>query len=120
MGCVASGSSVGLALAKNSWLGDGLRDARHTGVRCFQMAVVQRNPDAGLIVHSDRGTQQASSEHQALLKKYSLIGSMSRKDNCWDNAVMERVWQQDYASHCEAITHVAHYIVCFYNCIRLH
>ena len=54
---------------------------------------------------------------------------MSRKGNCWDNAVMERfflnlkmerVWQQDYANHCEAITHVAHYIVGFYNCIRLH
>ena len=95
----------------------------------LQMTVVQRNPDAGLIVHSDRGTQYASSEHQALLKKHGLIGSMSRKGNCWDNAVMERfflnlkmerVWQQDYASHCEAITHVAHYIVGFYNCIRLH
>ena len=95
----------------------------------LQMAVVQRNPDAGLIVHSDRGTQYASSEHQALLKKHGLIGSMSRKGNCWDNAVMERfflnvkmerVWQKDYANHSEAMTDVADYIVGFYNCKRLH
>ena len=72
----------------------------------LQMAIVQRNPAAGLVVHSDRGTQYASAEHQALLTNYGLIGSMSRKGNCWDNAVMERfflslkmerVWQKDYA-----------------------
>ena len=95
----------------------------------LQMAIVQRNPEAGLIVHSDRGTQYASAEHQALLKKHGLIGSMSRKGNCWDNAVMERfflnlkmerVWQKDYANHSEAMVDVADYIVGFYNCIRLH
>ena len=80
-------------------------------------------------MHSDRGTQYASAEHQGLLKKYGLIGSMSRKGNCWDNAVMERfflnlkmerVWQKDYANHSEAMTDVADYIVGFYNCERLH
>lgn len=95
----------------------------------LQMAIVQRNPNAGLIVHSDRGTQYASAEHQALLKKHGLVGSMSRKGNCWDNAVMERfflnlkmerVWQKDYANHREAMTDVADYIVGFYNCTRLH
>lgn len=95
----------------------------------LQMAIVQRNPNSGLIVHSDRGTQYASAEHQALLKKYGLVGSMSRKGNCWDNAVMERfflnlkmerVWQKDYANHSEAMTDVADYIVGFYNCRRLH
>ena len=58
-----------------------------------------------------------------------LAGSMSRKGNCWDNAVMERfflnlkmerVWQKDYANHSEAITDVADYIVGFYNSTRLH
>ena len=48
------------------------------------MAIVQRNPGAGLVVHSDRGTQYASAEYQALPKKHGLIGSMSRKGNCWD------------------------------------
>ena len=95
----------------------------------LQMAIVQRNPGAGLIMHSDRGTQYASAAHQTLLKKYGLIGSMSRKGNCWDNAVMERfflnlkrerVWQKDYANHSEAMTDVADYIVGFYNCERLH
>ncbi|MBY0412497.1 MAG: IS3 family transposase, partial [Burkholderiaceae bacterium] len=56
----------------------------------LQMAIVQRNPSTGLIVHSERGTQYASAEHQALLNKHGLVGSMSRKGNCWDNAVMER------------------------------
>ena len=95
----------------------------------LQMAIGQRNPGAGLVVHSDRGTQYASAEHQALLTKYGLIGSMSRKGNCWDNAVMERfflnlkmerVWQKDYANHSEAMADVADYIVGFYNCERLH
>ena len=95
----------------------------------LQMAIVQRNPAAGLVVHSDRGTQYASAQHQGLLKKYGLVGSMSRKGNCWDNAVMERfflnlkmerVWQKDYANHHEAMTDVADYIVGFYNNTRLH
>ena len=50
----------------------------------LQMAIVQRHPAPGLIVHSDRGTQYASSLHQALLAGHGLIGSMSRKGNCWD------------------------------------
>ena len=95
----------------------------------LQMAVAQRNPAPGLIVHSDRGTQYASAEHQALLKKHGLVGSMSRKGNCWDNAVMERfflnlkmerVWQKDYANHTEAINDIADYVVGFYNSTRLH
>jgi putative transposase len=95
----------------------------------LQMAIVQRNPATGLIVHSDRGTQYASAEHQALLSKHGFVGSMSRKGNCWDNAVMERfflnlkmerVWQQDYANHAEATNDIADYIVGFYNATRLH
>ena len=95
----------------------------------LQMAIVQRNPAAGLIVHSDRGTQYASAEHQALLAKHRLVGSMSRKANCWDNSVMERfflnlkmerVWQKDYANHLEATNDIADYIVGFYNSLRLH
>ena len=94
----------------------------------LQMAIVQRNPAAGLVVHSDRGTQYASAHHQGLLKKYGLVGSMSRKGNCWDNAVtvrfflnlkIERVYQQCYANHSEAMLDVADYIVGFYNRTRL-
>ncbi len=50
----------------------------------LQMAISQRNPAPGLVVHSDRGTQYASGLHQALLTQYGLVGSMSRKGNCWD------------------------------------
>ena len=71
-------------------------------------------------MHSDRGTQHASAEHQALLKKYGLISNMSRKGNCSDNSVikrffwnlkMERVWQKERPNHLEAINDIADYIV---------
>lgn len=95
----------------------------------LQMAITQRQPPAGLIVHSDRGSQYASHAHRALLARHGLQASMSRKGNCWDNAVMERfflnlkmerVWQRDYANHTEAMRDVADYIVGFYNHARLH
>ena len=95
----------------------------------LQMAISHRQPPAGLIVHSDRGCQYASDAHRALLARHALRASMSRKANCWDNAVMERfflnlkmerVWQRDYANHTEAIRDVTDYIVGFYNSERLH
>ena len=93
--------------------------------RALRMALGQRQPGAGLILHSDRGSQYASHEYQALLKQHGIICSMSRKGNCWDNAVMERfflnlkmerVWQREYANQMEAIKDVIDYIVGFYNC----
>ncbi|WP_376780397.1 IS3 family transposase [Stutzerimonas nitrititolerans] len=95
----------------------------------LQMAIAQRQPAAGLIVHSDRGSQYASAAHRAVLAQHGLVMSMSRKGNCWDNAVMERfflnlkmerIWQRDYANHSEAMTDIADYIVGFYNNVRLH
>lgn len=70
----------------------------------------------------------ASAAHLALLAKHGLIGSMSLKGRCWDNAVikrlflslkMERVWQNDYANHAKATNDIADYIVSFYNSVRL-
>ena len=95
----------------------------------LQMAIAQRSPRAGLIVHSDRGSQYASEAYQRLLERHGLRCSMSRKGNCWDNAVMERfflnlkmerVWRHDYANHAEAVGDVTNYIVAFYNTVRLH
>ena len=95
----------------------------------LQMAMMQRKPAKGMIVHSDRGSQYASEAYQQLLAKNGLRCSMSRKGNCWDNAVMERfflnlkmerVWRQDYANHAEATKDIADYIVAFYNNVRLH
>ena len=97
--------------------------------RTLQLAIVPRQPAAGLIVHSDRGSQYASAAHQTLLSKHGLVGSMSRKGNCWDNAVMERfflnlkmerVWQNDYANHAKAMNDIADYIVSCYNSQRPH
>lgn len=95
----------------------------------LQMAITHRQPPVGLIVHSDRGSQYASTAHRDLLARHGLQASMSRTGNCWDNAVMERfflnlkmerVWQKDYANHDEARRDVADYIVGFYNNVRLH
>lgn len=95
----------------------------------LRMAISSRQPQPGLIVHSDRGCQYASADHAMLLNAHGLVASMSRKGNCWDNAVMERfflnlkmerVWHRDYANHAEARRDVADYIVGFYNSIRLH
>jgi len=95
----------------------------------LSMAIATRRPAPGLIVHSDQGSQYASAEHTGLLGRHGLTASMSRKGDCWDNAVMERfflnlkmerVWQRDYANHTEAKVDIADYIVGFYNGIRLH
>jgi transposase InsO family protein len=81
------------------------------------------------MLQSDRGSQYASHEYQALLKQHGIICSMSRKGNCWDNAVMKcfflnlkmkRVWQRKYANQMEANKDVTEYIVGFYNCTRHH
>ena len=55
----------------------------------MQMAIWQRKPPKGLIWHTDRGSQYASKEHRALLKTHRIQQSMSRKGDCWDNAVAE-------------------------------
>jgi putative transposase len=95
----------------------------------LSLAIASRTPAPGLIVHSDRGSQYASQAHTALLTRHGLVCSMSRKGNCWDNAVMERfflnlkmerVWLRDYANHPEAQADIADYVVNFYNAVRLH
>jgi putative transposase len=95
----------------------------------LQMAIALRRPKPGLIVHSDRGCQYASDAHSLLLSTHGFHASMSRKANCWDNAVMERfflnlkmerVWQRSYANCIEAIDDITDYIVGFYNTVRLH
>ena len=69
-------------------------------------------------------------KHQFLppLERHGFVCSMSRKGNCWDNAVaerfflnlkMERVWQRQYANHAEAKADITDYIVGFYNCKRV-
>lgn len=95
----------------------------------LSMAVGRRNPNPGLIHHSDRGSQYASDDYQAVLAKNKMRCSMSRKGNCWDNAVAEsffstlkteRVHHQLYRSRDEARRDIFEYIEVFYNRVRLH
>ena len=93
------------------------------------MAIWQRKPKAGLIHHSDRGSQYASEAFRKLLKKHEINGSMSAKGDCWDNAVaesffgtlkQERVHWRNYQTRYEAQQDILNYISMFYNSTRLH
>ena len=95
----------------------------------LNMAIIARQPAAGLIVHTDQGSQYASDDYIKLLAKHQITASMSGRGNCYDNAVMERfflslkmerVWQKYYANHQEAVKDISQYIVGFYNSARLH
>ena len=93
------------------------------------MAIWNRKPGVGLIVHSDRGGQYASDSYKKLLNDNKYVGSMSRKGNCWDNAPSESffhtlktelVHHEDYQTHEEAKRSIFEYIVAFYNRQRKH
>jgi putative transposase len=95
----------------------------------LEMAVGRRQPARGLIHHSDRGSQYASHEYRGTLARYGFQVSMSRKGNCWDNAVMERFFgslksewlaDQRYTSRQAARRDVIEYIEMEYNSCRLH
>ena len=95
----------------------------------LKMAKWRRKPGKGLLHHSDRGVQYASDDYQALLKQYGMICSMSRKGDCWDNAVTESlfqtlktelVYQRDFEMRREAKQEIFEYIEVFYNRKRLH
>ncbi|PCJ19463.1 MAG: IS3 family transposase [SAR86 cluster bacterium] len=97
--------------------------------KALQSAIDARRPAAGLIVHSDRGKEYYAGEYQQLLKKYSFVCSMSRRGDCWDNAVMEsffhsmkveEIHHHDFKTRAEARTTLFDYIEIFYNRQRLH
>jgi putative transposase len=62
---------------------------RGVALDALQMALTDRQPPQGLLHHSDRGSQYASHEYQQLRAAHGVLSSMSRKGNCWDNAVAE-------------------------------
>ena len=94
------------------------------------MAIGRRHPPPGLLHHSDRGSQYASQTYQTLLQRHQMVGSMSRRGNCWDNAVVERVFRsvkyeglEDMASKQPSVivkATVIDYMEMFYNSHRLH
>lgn len=97
--------------------------------QALTMALVNRIPRAGLVHHSDRGSQYAATSYQRRLTEYGLIPSMSRKGNCWDNACVESffgtlkrelVHQRPYVTRDEAKQDIFEYIEVFYNRTRRH
>jgi putative transposase len=98
-------------------------------VTALKNAVDIRQPAPGLIFHSDRGSQYASDDVQRMLKQYKILGSMSGKGNCYDNAVTESffrtfktelVYQQELSTRRIASMMVFDYLEVFYNRQRLH
>ena len=92
-------------------------------------AICQRQPAAGLIMHTDRGSQYGADSYQQLLTQHGMQPSMSRKGNCWDNAVAESffhtlktelIYLEDFDTREQAQTAVFEYIEVFYNRQRCH
>ncbi|WP_020146591.1 IS3 family transposase [Thioalkalivibrio sp. ALJ15] len=95
----------------------------------LRMALEQRQPEPGLLLHSNQGCQYTSAAWRRLLAQHQIQASMSRRGNCWENAVVEcfflslkreRVWQRRYANHGEARRDFADDIARFYNTVRIH
>lgn len=95
----------------------------------LMMALFRRGFPRGVLCHSDRGSQYCSDEYQKMLKTYGLTCSMSRKGNCWDNAVAESffhsiktemIYTERYATRMIAKQSVFQYIEVYYNRIRRH
>jgi putative transposase len=93
------------------------------------MAISKRRPESGLVVHSDRGAQYASTAFQDLLKVNGYRSSMSRKGDCWDNAVAESffktlkcelIYHRRYRSREQARLEIFEYIEAYYNRQRKH
>ena len=95
----------------------------------LRMAVLQRQPDDGLMHHSDRGRQYTAGDFVKLLNEHKITCSMSRKGNCWDNAVMESffgslktewTFGKNYKTRAEAMQDIFKYVEVFYNRSRRH
>lgn len=98
-------------------------------LQALEQAVTTRQGAVGTMHHSDRGSQYASNAYKAALKKFGMVASMSRKGNCWDNAVAESFFgtleQELVKGDCwddiaAARNAVGDYIHCFYNQERRH
>lgn len=98
-------------------------------MNALNMALARRNPRRGLIHHTDRGCQYASHEYRRQLRGIGAVCSMSRKGDCWDNAVAESFFASlrkeltnrvDFLSRDAARSNVFEYIEAFYNRVRRH
>ena len=96
-------------------------------VAAIEMAVNRQKPQKGLIFHSDRGVQYASSQYREVLAKHNITQSMSRKGDPYDNAVAENffsclkcelIHHKHYRTRAEAQADVFSYIEAYYNSVR--
>jgi transposase InsO family protein len=111
------------------WAMDKTLEAEHLTLRALHMALFGRDPDTGLLHHSDRGSQYACKAYQELLDLRGIICSMSRRGDCWDNAVVESffstlklelVYLCVFKTRAEARAAIFEYIEAFYNRKRRH
>ena len=123
--------AVVLDLASRRVIGWAVRDTleREIVVAALTMAITHRQPAPGVLVHSDQGRQYASDDHRALLTTHGLVQSMSRRANCWDNAVAESFFatfkvecahEATWVTRHEARTGIFEFIEVWYNRERRH
>jgi putative transposase len=100
---------------------------RHLTVRALEMALKRRGPGAGLLHHSDQGCTYASEDYQKLLEARGITCSMSRRGDCYDNAVLESFFStvkselaDRFGSYGEAKMEVFDYLEVYYNQRRRH
>ena len=93
------------------------------------MAIWARKPAKGLVWHTDRGSQYAADSHLAIIKQHHIVQSMSRKGNCWDNAVaasffhtlkVELIHRIKFRTRDEAKRRIFEYVEMYYNRRRAH
>lgn len=103
-------------------------ESRHVQ-KALQRAIQRRKPKAGLIIHSDRGVQYACEDFRKIIDSHFFIQSMSRKGNCWDNAVAESffhtvkaelIHHKTFRDKNDALTALFEYIEVYYNKKRKH
>ncbi len=123
--------AVLLDIGSRRVVGFSMGQTMHTELctRALSIAIGLRRPGPGVVQHTDRGSQYASGDYSDELKAHNIIASMSRKGNCWDNAVSESffatlkkelVYRTTFESRSEAMRAIADYIDYFYNTTRLH
>jgi putative transposase len=102
---------------------------RQLALNALESATAARQPRPGLLHHSDRGSVYASGDYRQALTDVAMISSMSRKGDCWDNAVAESFFatikgemldHEEFETRAEATAAIADYVDGFYNVHRLH
>ena len=98
-------------------------------LQALKQAILRRSPPKGLICHSDRGSQYAGNDFKAILANNNFVGSMSKKGDCWDNAVaesffhtlkVELIHRMRFATREQAKRMIFEYVIMYYNRKRAH